>query len=130
MVKRKITMKFAEDHNTANYKISGYENDNIAINGLPHSQSLVLSPMELTKDWAPSQYSDLTAEDLDAIYAMEPEIIIIGTGKNQIFPSADILRRLAKEQIGYEIMDTQAACRTFNILMAEDRTVVAGLFLK
>ena len=90
----------------------------------------VLSPMELVKDWSPLEYSELSAEHLDEIYAMKPEIILLGTGLKQIFPPAEILRRLAKEQIGFEIMDTQAACRTFNILMAEDRTVVAGLFLK
>ena len=123
-------MKFAEDHNTANYKISGYDHQSIAINGLPHSQSLVLSPMELLSEWEPSNYSDLKADHLDAIYAMKPEIIILGTGPKQIFPPTEILRRLAREQSGYEIMDAQAACRTFNILMAEDRTVVAGMFLK
>jgi len=123
-------MKFAEDHNTANYKISGYDQQSIGINGLPHSSSLVLSPMELLKDWEPAKYSELKEEHLDAIYAMNPEIIILGTGLTQIFPPAEILRRLAREQIGFEIMDTQAACRTFNILMAEDRTVVAGMFLE
>jgi len=123
-------MKFAEDHNSANYKISGYDHDSIGINGLPHSHSLVISPMELLKEWQPAKYSELDEQHLDAIYVMKPEIIILGTGKTQIFPPANILRRLAKEQIGYEIMDTQAACRTFNILMAEDRTVVAGMFLE
>ena len=122
-------MKFAEDHNSANYKISAYDEESIAINGLPHSQSLVLSPMELLTNWAPTNYADLRVDHLDEIYAMKPEIIILGTGQTQRFPPAEILRRLAKEQIGFEIMDTQAACRTFNILMAEDRTVVAGLFL-
>ncbi len=122
-------MKFAEDHNSANYKISGYDLGSIGINGLPHTHSLVISPMELLKDWEPSKYNELNEQHLDAIYAMKPEIIILGTGQKQIFPPAEILRRLAKEQIGYEIMDTQAACRTFNILMAEDRNVVAGMFL-
>ena len=123
-------MKFAEDHNSANYKISAYDLDSIGINGLLHSHSLVLSPMELIKDWTPSKYSDLSPDHLDEIYAMKPEIILLGTGQKQIFPPSEILRRLAQEKIGFEIMDTQAACRTFNILMAEDRTVVAGLFLK
>ena len=123
-------MKFAEDHNSANYKISAYDEESISINGLPHLQSLVLSPMELLIDWEPAKYKELNADHLDEIYAMKPEIIIIGTGLKQIFPPAEILRRLAKEQIGYEIMDTQAACRTFNILMAEDRTVVAALFIE
>jgi len=123
-------MKFAEDHNSANYKISGYDHGSIGINGLAHNQSLVISPMELLSPWKPEKYEDLKAEDLDEIYAFKPEIIILGTGLKQRFPSSEILRRLAKEQIGYEIMDTQAACRTFNILMAEDRTVVAGMFLE
>lgn len=123
-------MKFAEDHNSANYKISGYDTQSIGINGLSHSKSLVISPMELLPDWEPATYSELNAQHLDALYAMNPEIIILGTGQKQIFPPAEILRRLANEQIGFEIMDTQAACRTFNILMAEDRTVVAGMFLE
>ena len=123
-------MKFAEDHNSANYKISGYDTQSIGINGLPHTKSLVISPMELLQDWEPSKYSELNEQHLDDIFAMQPEIIILGTGLKQIFPPAEILRRLAKEQIGFEIMDTQAACRTFNILMAEDRTVVAGMFLE
>ena len=122
-------MKFAEDHNSANYKISGYDHESIGINGLAHTHSLVLSPMELLSTWEPVKYDNLLAEHLDAIYAMKPEIIILGTGQKQRFPPPEILRRLGKEQIGYEIMDTQAACRTFNILMAEDRTVVAAMFL-
>lgn len=122
-------MKFAEDHNSANYKITAYDTQSISINGLPHSQALVISPLELLSPWQATKYDELTAEHLDAIYAMKPEIIILGTGQKQRFPPPEILRRLAKEQIGYEIMDTQAACRTFNILMAEDRTVVAGMFL-
>lgn len=121
-------MKFAEDHNSSNYKISAYDEQSISINGLPHMQSLVISPMELLSTWEPATYEELSEPHLDAIYAMKPEIIILGTGLKQRFPPPEILRRLAKEQIGYEIMDTQAACRTFNILMAEDRTVVAGMF--
>ncbi|MEB8433978.1 Mth938-like domain-containing protein [Cocleimonas sp. KMM 6892] len=122
-------MKFAEDHNSARYKISAYDNNSVAINGEPYMRSLVLSPMELIADWAPQRYSDLTADHLEAFYRLNAEIIILGTGNTQIFPSADILRRLAEGKIGYEVMDTQAACRTFNILMAEGRNVVAGLFL-
>jgi len=122
-------MKFAEDHNSSRYKISAYDNDFIAINGEPYMRSLVLSPMELIADWEPKSYSELTADHLESFYRLNAEIIILGTGNTQIFPSADILRRLAEGKIGYEVMDTQAACRTFNILMAEGRNVVAGLFL-
>lgn len=122
-------MKFAEDHNASRYKITGYDDHSIGINGAPYSQSLVLSPMELISDWAPENYSLLEPEHLDPFYELKAEIILLGTGKNQHFPEHEILRRFAKEQIGFEIMDTQAACRTFNILMAEGRNVVAGLFI-
>ena len=123
-------MKFAEDHNSARYKISAYDSDSIAINGELHNDSLVLSPMELITDWTPQTYSQLEADHLDIFYQLNAEIIILGTGEKQIFPQTPILRRLAEGKIGYEVMDTQAACRTFNILMAEGRNVVAGLFLK
>jgi len=123
-------MKFAEDHNTSRYKITGYDNTSIGINGIAHNQSLVLSPMELIKDWSPKNYSLLEAVHLDPFYELNAEIILLGTGQIQLFPQNEILRRFAKEQIGFEIMDTQAACRTFNILMAEGRNVVAGLFIE
>lgn len=123
-------MKFAEDHNSARYKISAYDSSSIAINGEVHNTSLVLSPVELIADWAPQNYAQLAADDLEVFYRLEAEIIILGTGQQQIFPPADILRRLAAGNIGFEVMDTQAACRTFNILMAEGRNVVAGLFLE
>jgi uncharacterized protein len=123
-------MKFAEDHNSSRYKITGYDNTSIGINGIAHHQSLILSPMDLIHDWTPERYSLLEATHLDPFYDLKAEIILLGTGPSQIFPQQDILRRFANEQIGFEIMDTQAACRTFNILMAEGRNVVAGLFIE
>ena len=71
----------------------------------------------------------LKIDDFEGIYAMNPEVIILGTGLKQIFPEREILKHLVQNRIGYEIMDTQAACRTFNIIMAEGRNVVAGMFI-
>jgi uncharacterized protein len=122
-------MKFAEDHNAARYKITSYDSNSIGINGTPVSGSLILTPMELIKDWKPASFKELQAHHLDPFYTLDAEVILLGTGEKQIFPDTGVLRRLAQENIGFEIMDTQAACRTFNIIMAEGRTVVAGLFL-
>ncbi len=122
-------MKFAEDNNQSRYKITGYESDGVEINGLMHKKAFILSPMELVNDWQPQELSSLTVEHFDAFYKMKPEVIILGTGKTQIFPDREILKYLVQNRIGYEIMDTQAACRTFNIIMAEGRTVVAGMFI-
>ena len=121
-------MKFAEDHNEAHYKITGYEAEGIKINGRLFQQPLVLSPTKLISDWKPNEIKLLTAEDLEPFYELKAEVILLGTGKKQQFPSTDVLKQLARMQIGFEIMDTQAACRTFNIIMAEGRNVVAGLF--
>ena len=123
-------MKFAEDLNEARYKITAYDSNSIGINGNPVSDSLILTPNELILDWQPDEYAQLQPTHLDALYQLNAEVIILGTGKKQIFPDKAVLKRLAQGNIGFEIMDTQAACRTFNIIMAEGRTVVAGLFLK
>ena len=121
-------MKFAEDHNEASYKITGYDTNGIKINERLFQQSLILSPIAFIPDWKPSDISLLTAEDLEPFYALKPEVILLGTGDKQQFPNTDVLKKLASMQVGFEIMDTQAACRTFNIIMAEGRNVVAGLF--
>ena len=122
-------MKFAEDHNRSKYQITGYETDGVEINGLMHKQSFILSPMELVNDWQPQTVSELTVDHVATLYALKPEVIILGTGNKQIFPDQEILKFLVQNRIGYEIMGTQAACRTFNIIMSEGRTVVAGMLV-
>ena len=122
-------MKFAEDHNTSKYKITGYDSDGVEINGLRHKQAFILSPMVLIADWQPQNLDALKTEHFEAFYKMKPEVIILGTGSKQVFPKHEILKYLVQNRIGYEIMDTQAACRTFNIIMAEGRNVVAGMFI-
>jgi len=122
-------MKFAEDHNDAQYKITGYDTQGIYINGRLFERSILLSPMNIVDDWQPRVFSELEADHLDAFYSLKPEVIILGIGNKQTFPHSEILRRLTQEKVGFEIMDTQAACRTFNIIMAEGRNVVAGFFI-
>ena len=123
-------MKFAEDNNNSKYKITGYEPDSVAINGLIQKQAFILSPMEFINDWQPQEMSSLSIDHFDEFYGLNPEVIILGTGIKQIFPDREILKYLVQNRIGYEIMDTQAAWRTFNIIMAEGRNVVAGMFIK
>ena len=123
-------MKFAEDHNDSNYQITGYDLEGVEINGVMHKQSFILSPLEIINDWQPQDLSAMRVEHLEAFYPLKPEVIILGTGAKQIFPGREILKYLVQKRIGYEIMDTQAACRTFNVIMGEGRTVVAGMFIK
>ena len=125
-------MKFAEDHNKARYKITAYDANSIGVNGKAIEAPLILSPMEILLDWKPKTYADLVIEDLEALYQLQEgaEVILIGTGQKQVFPDKSVLKYLTQQKIGFEIMDSQAACRTFNIIMAEGRTVVAGLFIE
>lgn len=89
--------------------------------------SFVVSPRHLLRDWAPSVITDLQAEHFEAIIALQPELVLLGTGPQLNFPDQQILAGLHRQSIGVEIMDTAAACRTYNILMTEGRFVVAGL---
>ena len=89
--------------------------------------SLIVSPRHLLRDWAPVNIEDLLADHLTAIIELQPELVLLGTGPQLKFPAHSILAEIHQQRIGIEIMDTAAACRTYNILMAEGRFVVAGL---
>lgn len=88
--------------------------------------SFILSPRNLINHWPVDRIEDLRQEHLNAILELKPELVILGTGSRIIFPEAEILMPIHEQQIGVEVMDTAAACRTYNILMAEGRFVVAG----
>jgi uncharacterized protein len=89
--------------------------------------SFIISPRHLLRDWAPENIDNLQTEHLSAIIELQPELVLLGTGPQLTFPAHSILAEVHQQRIGIEIMDTAAACRTYNILMAEGRFVVAGL---
>lgn len=91
------------------------------------TRSFVITPRHLIRDWPPTNIDNLISEHLDVLADLQPEVVIIGTGHRLQFPEASILAQLHNRQIGVEIMDTAAACRTYNILMTEGRFVVAGM---
>lgn len=91
------------------------------------SGSFIVSPQRLLRDWAPTHVDNLQAKHLDPIIELKPELVLLGTGPRLIFPAPKLLASLHRQRIGVEVMDTAAACRTYNILMTEGRLVVAGL---
>jgi len=91
------------------------------------SGSFIVSPRHLLRDWPPASISDLQAEHIEAIIELQPELVLLGTGTQLTFPPPQLLAALYRQRIGVEVMDTAAACRTYNILMTEGRFVVAGL---
>tara|TARA_B110000014_G_C19834245_1_gene432610 strand:- start:92 stop:403 length:312 start_codon:yes stop_codon:yes gene_type:complete len=90
---------------------------------------LIISAQNLLIDWNVSDPNSLTFADLELAISFEPELIILGTGNSVCIPNLDLMAEAANQGIGLEIMDTPAACRTYNVLVHENRAVVAALFL-
>ena len=107
---------------------SGYGPGYIAINGTRYQHSLIVLPDRLA-DWEPARFEDLTAGMFAELAGLSLEILILGTGAKLRFPSPALTRSLYEARIGVEVMDTQAACRTYNILLSEDRRVGAAILI-
>ena len=114
------------DHGQGNL-IRSYGPEGIQIGGITYRGGLILTPRQIIADWGPAVVTALESTHMQSLIELRPEVIVLGTGPTQVFPDQSILRLLAERRIGIEVMDTGAACRTYNILMAEARQVVAGL---
>jgi len=108
--------------------ITGYGAGYVAVNGARHTTSLLLTADLLTR-WAPQSFAELAAAHFDRIVPLAPEILVLGTGPRLQFPAPPLTRALVEARIGLEVMDTPAACRTYNILMGEGRKVAAALIV-
>lgn len=111
------------------YAIRAYGPGEVQINEIRYTESLIISPNHLETGWSPGPVSNFTPATLEPLLAYDPEIILIGTGEQLHMLAAEFQMRALEEGSGLEIMDTAAACRTYNILMGEGRRVVAGLIL-
>lgn len=105
---------------------SGYGDGFVLVNGQRHERSMIVMPDKLM-DWSAASFDALAEADFDVFLELNPEILLLGTGQKQRFPHPRLTRKLAGKRIGVEVMDVQAACRTYNILMAEERRVAAAL---
>jgi uncharacterized protein len=120
-------------HSTVNadlLAITSYDAGHIAVNGRRLTKSFLLTPHRLIEDWPPASFDRLTESDLLAVARLDCPIVLLGTGRRQHFPAAALLRPLIERRVGVEVMDSFAACRTYNILMAEGRDVAAALIVE
>lgn len=122
-------MKFSEEVPSTYNNITRYGEGYVQIKDKVVNTSVVIGVEALLADWRPKDFSELSVDDCGLLIQSKPDVIILGTGEKQYFPDHDILKFFVQQQIGLEVMDTAAACRTFNILLSEDRNVVAGLFM-
>ncbi len=91
--------------------------------------SVILTATDIVFDWPPTRVDELTTEHLQRALDFRPEVILLGTGARQVFPDARIVAAVQSAGVGFEVMDTRAACRTFNVLVHEGRKVAAALIL-
>ena len=122
-------MKLHLSRSANTFVISGYGNDHILINGVRHETSLIVLPDEVISGWA-THLNRLESQHFDILAMRAPEIILLGSGRTLRFPPPALYAGLLKANIGVEVMDTAAACRTYNILAAEGRRVAAALILE
>jgi uncharacterized protein len=94
-----------------------------------YRENLIVTADKIATGWASGGFDALTTEDFAAIATLEPELVIFGTGTTLRFPHPRLTRALTDARIGLEVMDTPAACRTFNILAAEGRKVAAAILI-
>jgi uncharacterized protein len=90
--------------------------------------NVIVGAERIIEDWAVTTAASLTLEDLAPALALEPTIVLVGTGTQRLLPDVELMAALAGRSVGLEIMGTPAACRTFNVLLQEQRRVVAALF--
>ena len=95
-----------------------------------YRENIVVTPEKIVSGWAPGGFDALATDDFAVLAAMKPELALLGTGATIRFPHPRLTRALTDARIGLEVMDTPAACRTFNILAAEGRRVVAGILIE
>jgi uncharacterized protein len=105
---------------------SGYGEGYVMVNGQRHAGNMIVMPEQMLP-WSAASFDALTEADFEAIAGLNLEILLLGTGPKQRFPHPRLTRALAARRVGVEAMDLQAACRTYNILMAEERRVAAAI---
>jgi len=110
--------------------VSGYFEGGVEINGKPFDYSLLVLPESAPRAWPVAKFEELTVEHFEQLLAEQPDVVILGTGERQRFVHPRLAAPLISKQIGVECMDTNAACRTYNILMGEGRKALLALIIE
>jgi uncharacterized protein len=122
-------MEFIQIQSQAKIQIQSYQNHCLTINGQAHEKSLIALPDRLLENWPVTDISQLTAANCAELFNLNTKILLIGTGEKLAFPSTELLTWFRQKHFGVEFMDTAAACRTFQILTSENRSVAAALMI-
>ncbi|HEY0665042.1 MAG TPA: Mth938-like domain-containing protein [Gallionella sp.] len=108
---------------------TAYGPGHVMVNGQRYERSIAVSPDEVREDWNVTGFDALNEAHFSYFLALKPEVLLLGTGNLQHFPHPRLYRSLTDAGISVECMDTPAACRTYNILAAENRKVIAAILI-
>jgi uncharacterized protein len=120
-------LKFTLESSSA-LSVRSVANGQFLIGDQVWSDPIALTPGGVLQDWVAPSLADLSIESLSSLLELGPELLIVGTGSQQILPSRDLMFGMARAGVGLELMDTPAAARTFNVLLGEDRSVAAVFY--
>ncbi len=123
-------MKFQPDSATGVNLITRHGEGRVWVGATAYDHSLLVPWTGAVQTWSPGGFDALQAEHFERILALQPELVIFGSGPRLRFPPPGLLRALIAARVGVETMDTAAACRTYNVLAGEQRSVVAALLLE
>jgi uncharacterized protein len=110
--------------------IRSYSDSELRIGEQRVQRSCLVTAERLITDWPVDTFAELVPAHLEAIFALGPELVLLGTGPTQRFASAEVRGEFTRRRVGLEVMQLGAACRTFNVLVQEERRVLAALFLR
>ncbi|MBK9134328.1 MAG: hypothetical protein IPM15_08295 [Betaproteobacteria bacterium] len=122
-------MKFVPETAEGANMIARHDPQRVWVGGAMHTTSLFVPWVGAVVPWAVARWEDLAPADFERMAAFAPELVIFGSGTRMRFAPPALLKPLAERRIGIECMDTAAACRTYNVLVSERRSVLAALLL-
>jgi len=122
-------MKLHSENNEKYQTVTGYDAEGVEINAQRFNFSLIVLPEVAPRPWPVTRFEDLTAAHFEQIAADRPDVVVLGTGARQRFVHPKLVASLSAMHIGVESMDSQAACRTYNVLMGEGRKVTLALII-
>ena len=111
------------------FTLRGADGNHALVNDRVLRSSFVIAPDTLVEDWPVSDAGTMQASHLDALLALQPELVLLGTGATQVFPAPAVLAACLTRHLGIEVMTNDAAARTYSVLAAEGRRVVAGFVI-
>ena len=120
-------MEFILDQGSATYQIESCDQGIIIVNKITYNYAIVVMPETLIAPWGPTSFLDLSPHHFEQLLTYQPQLVLFGSGDTLHFPHPKLFEVLTNHQIGVEVMDSKAACRTYTLLMAEGRNVAAAL---